>query len=91
MSTDDKPEVAGEGQVAREIHRQGNLADELREIVGKLKERLVSITRELPKEISHDNPEHTTVVPLAEQIEGVNNSTQCSIRMLADLCESIEI
>ena len=91
MSGNDPKDVTGEGQVTREVHRHGGLADELREIVNKLKERLVSVTRELPKEPPATASERATVVGLAEQLEGVNNSTQCSIKMLADLWQSIEL
>ena len=36
MDGSGKPDGKGDGQVAREVQRQGGLADELREVVGKL-------------------------------------------------------
>ncbi len=91
MNESDKPEVETTGQVAREIQRQGGLADELREVVGKLKERLASVTQERPKDEPTAASERATVVTLAGQIEGINDSTACSIKMLVDLWKSIEL
>jgi len=83
-------ETTKEGQVAKEVQRQKNLAEELQDITGRIETRLAGVMTESEKP-EPTSGDRQSLVQLASQIEGNNNSVQSCITQLISILNRLEL
>ncbi len=80
-----------EGQVSSEVQRQSSLTGELRDIIEKLKARLVNVMSEMPEGPPKAESESPSLVLLASEIAGSNDGVTNCILALQSIVDRLEI